>query len=29
MRDDKLVVEMSDPLNMFAIDDICFITQKK
>ena len=29
MRDDKLVVAMSDPLNMFAIDDICFITQKK
>lgn len=29
MRDGKLVVAMSDPLNMFAIDDICFITQKK
>lgn len=29
IRDDKLVVAMSDPLNMFAIDDICFITQKK
>lgn len=29
MRDDKLVVAMSDPLNMFAIDDICFITQKR
>jgi len=29
MRDDKLVVAMSDPLNMFAIDDIYFITQKK
>jgi len=29
MRDDKLVVAMSDPLNMFAIDDISFITQCK
>jgi type IV pilus assembly protein PilB len=29
IRDDKLVVAMSDPLNMFAIDDISFITQKK
>lgn len=29
MRDDKLVVVMSDPLNMIAIDDICFITQKR
>ena len=29
MRDGKLVVAMNDPLNMFAIDDICFITQKK
>ena len=29
MRGDMLVVAMSDPLNMFAIDDICFITQKK
>ena len=29
MRDGKLVVAMSDPLNMFAIDDICFITQKR
>ncbi len=29
MQDGKLVVAMSDPLNMFAIDDICFITQKK
>ena len=29
MRDGKLVVAMNDPLNMLAIDDICFITQKK
>lgn len=29
LRDDKLVVAMSDPLNVFAIDDVCFITQKK
>lgn len=29
MQDDKLIVAMSDPLNVFAIDDICFITRKK
>jgi type IV pilus assembly protein PilB len=29
LRDDKLIVAMSDPLNVFAIDDVCFITQKK
>lgn len=29
IQDNKLVVAMSDPLNVFAIDDICFITQKK
>lgn len=29
LQDDKLIVAMSDPLNVFAIDDVCFITQKK
>lgn len=29
IRDGKLVVAMSDPLNMFAIDDVSFITQKR
>ncbi len=29
IENDKLVVAMSDPLNVFAIDDIGFITQKK
>lgn len=29
LQDGKLIVAMSDPLNVFAIDDVCFITQKK
>lgn len=29
IREGKLIVAMSDPLNMFAIDDVSFITQKK
>lgn len=29
IKDGKLVVAMSDPLNMFAIDDVSFITQKR
>jgi type IV pilus assembly protein PilB len=29
IKDGKLIVAMSDPLNMFAIDDLSFITQKR
>lgn len=29
IKDDRIVVAMSDPFNVFAIDDLFFITQKK